>query len=190
MKITLDEFCGQWVKGANFMPLASRFEFNICNFATVAGDHTKQFFRNSFDAGGFYGSGTKWKPRESKWGKKFTHPVLIDTGTLKNSIKSESKEVSINGRRDNGTRIRRQGAKYYIWTAEISTPVKGKRGKKKGSGRYAAVHNSDPRLTGFTVNQYSSRKPVQRQFIGFSPRLDAELRQFIPVIFKGFPHPV
>lgn len=144
------------------MPLASRMEYNVFEFTTLIGEQSKQFFKNSFHAGGFYGSGAKWKPRESKWGKKFTHPVLIDTGMLENSIQSESKEISINGRRDNGTRIRKQGAKYYIWTAEISTPVKGKRGKKKGLGRYAAVHNSDPRLTNFTVNQYSSRKPVQR----------------------------
>jgi hypothetical protein len=190
MKITLDEFCSHWVRGAQFMPMASRFDYNVCNFTTAVGDHTKQFFQNSFDASGFYGSGAKWKPRESKWGKKYTHPVLIDTGMLKKSIRSESKEVSIKGRRTNGTRIQRQGAKYFIWTEEISTPTKGKRGKKKGLGRYAAVHNSDPRLTNFTVNQYSSRKPVQRQFIGFSQRLDAELTQYTPMLFKGFPFPL
>ena len=190
MKITLDQFCTQWVKGANFMPMASRFDINVCNFTTTAGQHTKQFFQNSFSSGGFYGSGAKWKPRESKWGMKFTHPVMIDTGTLRNSIQGESKEISIDGRRDNGTRIRRQGAKYYIWTTEISTPIKGKRGRKKGVGRYAAIHNSDPRLTNYTVNQYSSKKPVQRQFIGFSERLRGEIAQHIPLLFKGFPHPL
>jgi hypothetical protein len=187
MKITLDEFCGQWVRGANFMSLASRFEVNTFNFATAAGEYSKQFFQNSFASGGFYGSGTKWKARESKWGKKFTHPVMTDTEMLKNSIRGEGKESNLSGWRDNGTKLFRRGAKYYIWTDEKSVPQPGKRGRNGRYGKYAAVHNSDPRLTNYTVNQYSSRKPVQRQFIGFSKRLDGEIRQFIPMIFKGFP---
>jgi hypothetical protein len=189
MKITLDDFCAHWVKGAGFMSIASRFEYNVFNFTTATGDHTKQFFQNSFAAGGFYGSGAKWKPRESNWGKKFTHPVMIDTGELKDSFKTESHKTDINGRSGSGKRIFRKGAKYFIWTTEVSSPQRGKRGKNGKYGRYAAVHNSDPRLTDYTVNQYSSRKPIQRQFIGFSKRLDAELKQFTPILFTGFPFP-
>ncbi|KAA6302855.1 MAG: hypothetical protein EZS26_001025 [Candidatus Ordinivivax streblomastigis] len=187
MKITLDEFCLQWVKGNQYRTMASRFEKNTFDFATIAGEYSKRFFQTSFIYGGFYGSGSKWKARESKWGKKFTHPVMIDTGTLRNSIKGETHESNFTGHRDNGTKIFRRGAKYYIWTTEVSMPQRGKRGRKRGNGRYAAVHNSDPSKTNFTVNQYSSRKPVQRQFIGFSRKLDDDLKRFIPMIFKGFP---
>jgi hypothetical protein len=187
MKITLDEFCSQWVKRPNFMTLASRLEFNTMNFATAAGEHSRQFFQNSFSSGGFCGSGTKWKARESKWGKKFTHPVMLDTGTLSKSIRGEGRETNHNGWSAAGRKIFNRGARYYIWTAEVSVPQRGKRGKNGKYGRYAAVHNSDPSLTNFTVNQYSSKKPVQRQFIGFSRKLDEEIKQFIPMIFKGFP---
>jgi hypothetical protein len=187
MKITLDQFCAQWVKDKHSMTLVNRFEKNTFDFVTAAGAWSKRFFQISFLYSGFYGSGAKWKPRESKWGKKYTHPVMIDTGTLRNSIKGEARESNFTGWRDSGTKIFRRGAKYDIWTTEVSVPIHGKRGRKRGNGRYAAVHNSDPRLTDFTVNQYSSRKPVQRQFIGFSTKLDDDIKRFIPMIFKGFP---
>jgi hypothetical protein len=186
-KITLDDFCRHWIKEKYAMPIVSRFEKNTFDFVTVAGEYSKRFFRTSFIYGGFYGSGTKWKPRESKWGKKFTHPVLVDSGTLRNSIKGEGNSSNITGRRDNGAKLFRRGAKYHIWTTEVSIPERGKRGRNNKYGRYAAVHNSDPAKTGFTVNQYSSKKPVQRQFIGFSRKLDDDIKRFIPMIFKGFP---
>ena len=37
---------------------------------------------------------------------------------------------------------------------------------------YAAIHNTDPKFGLYTVNQYSTRRPVHRQFIGFSPKTD------------------
>jgi hypothetical protein len=112
---------------------------------------------------------------------------MMDTETLKNFIKGEGRETNLSGWRENGTKLFRRGAKYYIWTDEKSVPQRGKRGKNGHYSKYAAIHNSDPRLTNYTVNQYSSRKPVQRQFIGFSEQLDGEIKQFIPMIFKGFP---
>ncbi|CDN31209.1 hypothetical protein BN938_1114 [Mucinivorans hirudinis] len=43
-------------------------------------------------------------------------------------------------------------------------------------------------MSNFTVNQYSGRKPVQRQFVGISSKINehvfAELTQ---MLFKGFP---
>ncbi len=188
IKITLDEFCNHWVKSKYERSIVSRFEKNVFDFATIAGHYSKRFFITSFLTGGFYGTGNKWQPRESKWGKKFTHPVLNDTGTLKNSIRGESASTNKNGWRENRTKIFKKGAKYDIWTTEVSVPQKGKRGRSGRYGRYAAIHNSNPRLTNFTVNQYSSRKPVQRQFIGFNKRLDYDITKFYPIIFKGFPH--
>ena len=51
----------------------------------------------------FYGSGTKWAPRTSKWGKKFTHPVLIDSGELKSKIKGQKANSVHTARSENGT---------------------------------------------------------------------------------------
>ena len=187
-KITLDEFCAQWVKGKWTTAMASRLENNVFNFATVAGDYAKQQFGASFPAGGFCG-GEKWAPRTSRWGKKFTHPVMNDTGTLARSMKGEAKRVDIVGRRAARTRIFRKGAYYWIYTTEKSTPVRGKRGRKTDRYKnYAAVHNTDPRFGLYTVHQYSSRRPVHRPFIGFSPKIDSHIAShFIDMIFEGFP---
>lgn len=67
MKITIDEFCNQWLKGDRH--LISQFQQNVFDFTTVTGNYSKHFFRTSFLTGGFYGSGQAWKPRESRWGK-------------------------------------------------------------------------------------------------------------------------
>ena len=87
-------------------------------------------------------------------------------------------------------RIFRKGARYCMWTTEKSFPVKGKRGRSKERyGHYAAIHNTDPKFGLYTVNQYSTRRPVHRQFIGFSPKTDDYIAaHFIDMIFKGFPH--
>lgn len=187
-KITLDEFCNQWVKGKWTTVMASKLATNVFNFATAAGDYSRREFIYSFDSGGFCG-GSTWAPRASRWGKRFTHPVLFDSARLAGSIRGEANEVNIDGRRSDRTRISRHGAKYTIWTTEKSVPVRGKRGKSKERyGHYAAVHNTDPKFGLFTVNQYSSRRPEHRQFIGFSPKVDDYINShFTDMIFEGFP---
>ncbi|MBF0648677.1 hypothetical protein IR083_07580 [Dysgonomonas sp. GY75] len=190
-KITLEIFCRQWVKSARLeRSMASRFEKNVLDFTIMAGTVSKRFFRRSFSYGGFYGSGTKWTPRQSRWGKRFTHPTLFDTHKLRDNITGYEKEVKLKGFSHNRThKINRRGAKYYINTGEYSSPEKGKRGRKKGKyTNYAAIHNSDPKYHNFTVNQYSSEKPVQRQFMGHSLRLDYEVQQYIYLLFRGFPN--
>ena len=188
-KITIDQFCSHWVgvKGIS-MPIVSRFQYNIFDFTTAVGEHTKRCFIDSFEQGGFYGSGNKWAPRESRWGRKFTHPVMLDTEALKNSIKGEQggrERMKSANRLGNITRMSNH---YVISTNELSKAIKGKRGRTDKSIGYAAIHNTDPIVSNFTVNQYSGRKPVQRQFIGISPKINdhvfAELTQ---MLFKGFP---
>lgn len=186
-KLTLDQFVAQWTKNASSRQIVSRFEYNVFEFTTLAGNYSKRFFATSFIAGGFYKSGRKWEARKSKWGKKFTHPVMTDTGTLRKAIKGESRQVRLTGWTDARKRLFKRGGVCNIYTDERSLPIRGKRGKSKGYKRYAAIHNTDPRYSNFTVNQYSSRKPVQRQFIGFSKVLDRDIEKFIPILFKGFP---
>ena len=186
-KISLDDFCNQWARAKTQRAWSSLLAFNAEEFVTKAGGHTLGSFRESFTSGGFYGSGSKWQPRTSKWGKKFKHPVMIDTQTLKRSIKGakgRGNHYSSLGKRDYRRRYR-----YDIWTEEVSRPIKGKRGRRRTTSQtYAAVHNTDPKLGGYTVNQYSTRKPVQRQFIGHSDKILSRINEaLVPQIFKGFP---
>lgn len=187
-KITLDEFCSQWVDGKHIRKMPNKLEHNVFDFVTVTGGYAKQQFQASFSSGGFCGQ-EKWASRTSRWGKKFTHPVLNDTGMLLRSIKGEANRVDIVGRRDNRKRIFRKGAHYRIYTTESSMPISGKRGRSRERyGHYAAIHNTDPKFGLYTVNQYSSRRPVHRQFIGFSPKIDEHISShFIDMIFEGFP---
>ena len=185
-KISLDEFCNQWARAKTQRAWSSRLAYNAEEFSTKAGTYTLSRFRTSFAEGGFYG-GSKWSPRTSKWGKKHSHPVMIDQGALRSAIKGEKGQggtYSTFGKRDY-----KRNYRYSIWTNEVSVPVKGKRGKKSGRYKnYAAVHNTDPKFGLYTVNQYSSRSPVQRQFIGHSDKLLNTINSlFVPEIFKGFP---
>ena len=186
-KITLDEFCAHWVEGKYVTKMPNKLERNVFDFVTLAGDYSRQQFQASFSSGGFCGS--RWAPRTSRWGKRFTHPVMNDSGALARSIKYKAEPTNIVGRRSDRSRIFRKGAYYYIFTDEKSVPVRGKRGRSRERyGHYAAIHNTDPKFGLYTVNQYSSRRPVHRQFIGFSPKIDAHIAaHFIDKIFEGFP---
>lgn len=192
-KITLDQFCMHWVGGdlkrPNTRIMATTLEFNVEDFVTSAGEWSKSRFKSSFAEGGFYGSGTKWPVRQSKWGKKFTHPTMIDTGKLKDNIKGEKGKLGVRG--GYGKSSFRRNYSYVIKTNEISTPTRGKRGsrnRRTGHNNYAAIHNTDPKFGLYTVNQYSSKRPEHRQFIGFSPKLNSFINTYlVPKIFDGFP---
>lgn len=83
IKITFEKFCKQWEVNFEQIIVHNTFEF-----ATKAGVTLQDCFKKSFEEGGMYGSGTKWPARKSKWGTvKFPeHPVMNDTGTLRDSI--------------------------------------------------------------------------------------------------------
>jgi len=174
-KITIGEMLNHW-HGYSKDPgsLVGRImEDNITDFVTAVGMASKAYFLNSFAAGGF--DGKKWPVRTSKWGKRFTHPLMLDRETLRNSIKEENDELKTH--------------EYQIRTTEKSFAVPKKRGKKKGNDQsYAAVHNTAPEFSDFTVNQRSDRKPEHRQFMGFSTTLDEEISQLIPNIFDRLPN--
>ncbi len=191
MRITLEQFCEQWAPKGNGRYLPNKMEFNTHDFVTMAGEYSISRFRTSFAEGGFYDSGKPWPERKSRWGRRFTHPVMNDTGTLARSITGEADRIDhINiTQRGYGERkkIFRRGARYAIRTKASNFNQPGKRGASKS---YAAVHNTDPALGLYTVNQYSSRRPEHRQFIGINPKLNHTVNQlFIPILFRGFPFP-
>lgn len=188
-KITLQAFCNHWVKGQTERTIVSRFEKNVFDFTTVIGNRTKMFFQASFSTGGFFGTGAKWQPRHSSWGKKFSHPVMRDTLKLAKGIVGEqdaADRTNYQSRRGTASKIFKRGSKYHIRTVAVSTPEKNKRGG--GFRSYAAIHNTDPRISNYTVNQFSKKKPVQRQFIGFSRRLEIETFRQTDILFRGFPN--
>ena len=190
-KVTLKEMCDQLGKIS-----PSRLDFNVANFATEVGQYSKRVFKKSFDTQSF--DGKAWKPRESRWGKRFTHPILNDTGTLKDSFpivegndfaSSTSRKDASARRSDGKLPFKRISASYTIHTNEKSQVIRGKRGAGRKSIGYAAIHNTDPRISPYTVNQYSFRKPVQRQFIGFNREIDDYVNNNLikDVLLKGFP---
>lgn len=186
-KITLDQFCKQWTRGRDVRDWHSLLAKNAEDFVTRAGKYAVDCFKSSFAEGGFYGSGTKWAPRTSEWGKKYTHPVLIDSKELKSKITGELRKLgsySTFGKRDYRRRYH-----YDISTKEESKTNDGHRGKKNGNYKnYAAVHNTNPKFGLYTVRKNSLKRPVHRQFIGHSPKLLDEINKlYVPQIFNGFP---
>lgn len=177
MDLTPEQFCAQWVNEKRESLLSSKLEFNMNNFITDAGKYTKECFESSFSNQMFYRSGKPWKPRASRWGKMRNHPILKHTGELLGSIKNIANQRH--------TRNRHRES-YTIFTLEENHGQKASK-KYKGKG-YAAVHNTAPEFQKYHINGRSKRKPVQRQFIGFSPYIDEYILQhFVPKIFEGFP---
>lgn len=186
-EISLDKFCAQWVEAPGRRSMASRLDANAFEFATQAGAYCTRYFRLAFDLHGLYAS-ERWKPRTSRWGKRFTHPIMNDTGKSREGIKGEAKERSRGKMSFTKEKSFRRAYSYQIETTALSSPEKRKRGKNPHGRGYAAIHNTDPKISPYTVNQYSDRKPVQRQFIGFSDKMDDYIHaQYLPLIFKGFP---
>lgn len=181
IKITPDQFVAQWVPKDPRMNKAipERMSSAIYNFTTAAGDYALTCFKSSFDKGGFCGQ-NKWEPRKvNKWSKRFNHPVMCDFERLKNGIIGDfdAKEAGRwNWPGDGNSRVGppKKGFKrhylYKIRTTEIAIPNEGSPKRRGAVNRqkynYAAIHNTAPGISPFTVNQYSDRKPIQRQFIG------------------------
>ena len=186
IKLTPQQFCAQWTNSRGYSTLPSKLESNILNFAISAGKYSKSCFEASFTNQSFYGSGNPWAPRESRWGKKRTHPLLMETGHLLSKIEGEHSINQNKGKKANGERFKRNSASYTIFTLEESQRL-AKRSSKKHIG-YAAIHNTDPKLHNFYTNGARKRKPVQRQFIGISPSIESYIHaNFLPIIFEGFP---
>lgn len=191
IKMTLEEFCKQWEGKVDQIIAHNTFEFT-----TKAGVTLQDCFKKSFAEGGMYGSGTKWPARKSKWGTiKFpNHPVMNDTGTLRDSIRKYVFVPEKKGEKDPITRYNdafrkeRVRAQYCIETSEISIPEKGKRGRKKGQDQsYAAVHNTNPALGLYKKNQYSDDAPEYRPFMVHNKTTEEILDSLVPMIFKDLP---
>ena len=75
--ITPKQLARQWAN------LPNKFEVNIFNFETLVGNAAKKVFQDSFYLRRFNSSGTfAWRARRDNK----PHPILEETGNLKNSI--------------------------------------------------------------------------------------------------------
>lgn len=174
INLTPEQFVASW-SGVSL----SKIDSNAHRFVVAASKYMQMRFKGSFHQG-FYGK--PWPVRRSKWGMRRKHRVLSETGALRNSI-----QVMDYGDR-RGMRGFSKGA--YLAESKIFTTASSSRKKRGDNSGYAAIHNSDPSQTNYTVNQHSSRKPVQRQFIGFSPEADQHIANnyLSQILLDQIPH--
>ncbi len=158
--ITPKQLARQWAN------LPNKFEVNIFNFETLVGNAAKKVFQDSFYLRRFNSSGTfAWRARRDNK----PHPILEETGNLKNSIVWQ--------RSSTGSQ---RGVVIY------TSPFAFKHSKRQ-YGRnfcYAAVHN-DP--SGTHTYGKSGVPSIQRQFIGYSTILNDKISSYSIHIFDGFP---
>jgi hypothetical protein len=188
MNITPEQFFRQWIKFGTAQATVSYFERQIHEFTVMVGAHTKDRFEQSFGQGGFYGSGARWPERTSRWGRRFSHPVLNHTGLLHSSIDGQKYSENVTHKPAPGRKAAyKRFMTYAIVAAPESVAIEGVRGvSRNGRGTYAAVHNAPPSL-GHWTNQYKKSRPVQRQFMGTNKKIDAEITRYYPYIFNGLP---
>lgn len=161
IKITPQMFADQWKHASH------RFQLNVWNFEVELAKEAVDIFKKSFDLGRFNTNGSiAWKARR----KNYAHPILNETGTLKNSIEWKYLSGDTAGPKK-GVRIFTNPNKF--WTAA----------RHKGFC-YAAVHNA--RSGTYTYGK-TGVKSIQRQFIGHSTELNRKIKELTPKIFIGLP---
>lgn len=188
MKLTPDQFYKQWLRLGPAMATVSHFERQVHDFTYIAGSYSKDRFQQSFSQGGFYGTGETWPERTSRWGRRFTHPVMNHSGLLKSVIDGSQSSENVDHKPAPGRESAyRKTSTYTIEANPVSEAWTGRRGVRTvGPTTYAAVHNA-PSSFGFYTNQHRKSRPVRRQFMGPNKKLDAEIARYYNYIFNGLP---
>lgn len=142
-----------------------RFQLNLWNFEVKAGKAAQEGFQTSFDIKRFNSSnGSAWQGRSAA--SKAMHPLMVETGSLKKSIKWEH----------TGSTGDPSGVIVY-------TDPNGFTQTNKHQGFcYAAVHNG-PSI----YRRGRVRHMPRRQFMGYSTEVKDNLMKLSSEIFKGFP---
>ena len=71
---------------AQWRNLPHKFQVNVWNFEVKAGKAAQAIFQESFDLKRFNSAGSSHWPSRSKFNKA-VHPLMVETGSLKKSIK-------------------------------------------------------------------------------------------------------
>lgn len=169
--ITPKQLAQQWLR------LPNKFEVNVFNFETLAGQAVKGIFKESFSLRRFNSAGSSpWKGHSKAWMSRKDykpHPILEETGNLKNSIVWA---------RDN--RGKQRSVIIYSSAAALKH-------SKRQYGRnfyYAQVHNDpDGTYTNRMGRHNQTHRSTQRQFIGYSSVARDKLESLGKHIFDGFP---
>lgn len=158
--ITLQQFAGHWYG------VPHKFSLNIWNFEVQAGQAAKKVFQKSFDIQRLNASNSSpWAQRKKRGDG---HPILVETGSLKRSIRYK----------------RIQGKKGRRGVRVFTDPMAFLGSKRHTGFCFAAVHNAPDNLGLRT--KHMANMP-QREFIGHSDVLQRELEQLNNTIFNGFP---
>lgn len=116
--ISFEEWGRRWGNPALIVSILSS---NAQQFTISASKYAARCFKKSFQQGGFYKTGKKWKKRT----RNYRHPILIETGELMNSIKY--------------MKVKSKGVSKYEGKVQTNEKYGNRRGKKDIG--YAAVHN-------------------------------------------------
>jgi phage gpG-like protein len=156
--------------------LPNKFEVNLINFEKHVGEDIRDSFKKSFVLGRFNSA------REFAWrsrSKSYSHSILNETGSLKDSITYS--------RKSNTNFFKRLFGIKSNHTISIYTDPSAFRGSKRQHGRkfcYAAIHN-DP--DGTHTYGRGGKPTIQRQFMGESSDAKKIIRDHKSYLFDGFP---
>lgn len=169
-KITPEAMAMKW------QLLRHMFDVGLWNFEVKAAQIAESGFKASFAQKRFYATGSTPWPKRKKLPQPF-HPILSETGTLKNSITSKippmNQELTGKGVR------RKHTVKVFTDPSKFGTAA------RHAGFCYAAVHNS-PSSKGYRLGRAAGI--AQRQFMGNSDIIENRIRDIAkPTIFKGFP---
>lgn len=144
-----------------------RLSLNIWNFEASAGKIAVKVFKGSFDKGRLNSSNSPaWQARQ----RSYSHPILNESGLMKNSIKWRRKGGEEAGLGERGVEV-------------FSDPKDFGRAKRHPGYYYAKHHH-----LGITrgVDDATYDMPA-RPFIGDSDILEKELNKLLPKLFVGLP---
>lgn len=146
---------------AQWRPLQHKFRLNVWNFRVEAAQAAVEVFQGSFDLHRFNTNNSlRWRERR----RNYKHPILDETGTLKNSIVYK--------------KLTNETMRVFTDPSKFFTAARHK------GFCYAAIHN-DP--SGTHTYGRTGVPSVQRQFMGHSSVLDKKIKQLLANIFIGFP---
>ncbi len=166
-KITPQAMAMQW------QLLRHMFDVGLWNFEVKAGQIAESGFKASFAEKRFHDSHSSMWPHRKKTPVPF-HPILNETGTLKNSITFKAPSMNLVGQR-----ATKKTVKVYTDPKKFGTAA------RHPGFCYAAVHNS-PSSKGFRWGRAAGI--AQRQFMGNSSIIEQQIRDMAkPTIFRGFP---
>ena len=157
--ITPKHMIAQWSHAVH------KFQLNVWNVEAELAKEAVDIFKKSFDLKRLNTKGsTRWPERT----RKYNHPLMEETGTLKNSI--EWKHLPRTG--GNG------GVRIYTNPGKFGTAA------RHPGFCYAAVHNAPSGSYTYGKTGVPSK---QRQFIGHSSELDQKVKSLSVKIFAGLP---